>query len=145
MQTTIPDGVRPTFRALAQVVVPETGAMAAEEWSTLEATVARALSVRSAVVRKQVTLFLRLIEFLAIARYARRFSRLDPQKATKFLQALEHAPLLAVRRGVWGIRTLVMMGVYTQPGVQAALGYRPHRDGWSARRRSGEHQAVLDT
>lgn len=144
MRTTIPDGVRPTFRALAQVVVPETSAMKADEWTALEATVARALSARTPAVRKQVVLFLRVIEFLPVFRYARRFSRLDTSKATKLLRSLERAPLLALRRGVWGMRTLVMMGFYTQPGVQTALGYRAHRDGWSARRRSGEHQVVLD-
>ncbi len=32
--------------------------------------------------------------------------------------------------------TLVFLGYYTQPGVQAALGYRAHPDGWQARRRS---------
>jgi hypothetical protein len=37
-----------------------------------------------------------------------------------------------------------MMGYYTQPAVQQAIGYRAHPDGWNLRRRSGEYPAVGD-
>lgn len=145
MQTIIPEGVRPTFRALARVVVPESSSMAPEEWNTLEDIVARALAARPPAVQKQAALFLRLIEFLPVLRYAKRFSRLSAHKATALLRSLERSPVLAIRRGVWGLRTLIMMGVYTQPAVQSALGYRAHPDGWSLLRRSGEYQAVPDS
>ena len=42
--------------------------------------------------------------------------------------------MLLFRRGVWGLRTLVMMGWYTNPSVIAALGYRASAAGWEARR-----------
>ena len=44
--------------------------------------------------------------------------------------ALERAPFRLIRRGVWGLRTLVLMGYYTQPEVIAGLGYRADRAGW---------------
>ena len=144
MQTTVLDRVRPTFRAVAHAVVPETRSMSAEGWSVLEATVERALAARPGAVQKQIASFLHVIEYLPVARYGARFSRLNPHRGTAVLRWLEHSKVLLIRRGVWGLRTLVMMGYYTQPAVQQAIGYRAHPDGWSLRRRSGEHPAVVD-
>jgi hypothetical protein len=144
MQTSVLEAVRPTFRAVAHVVVPETRSLTAVEWATLEAAVERALAPRPAEVRKQLAAFLRLIEYLPLARYGAPFSRLRDDRATRFLHWLEHSKFLLIRRGVWGLRTLVMLGYYTQPAVQHAIGYRAHPDGWNRRRRSGEHLAVTE-
>jgi hypothetical protein len=86
-------------------------------------------------VRSQLVTFLRLIEYLPIARLAGRFSRLGAERRHRVLRRLERSPVLLIRRGVWGLRTLVMLGYYTQPDVQAEIGYRAHPDGWAARRR----------
>ena len=42
--------------------------------------------------------------------------------------------MLAVRRGFWGLRTLVFMGYYARPEAAAAIGYRADVRGWEARR-----------
>ena len=42
MQTSVLEAVRPTFRAVAHVVVPETRSLSANEWATLEGAVERA-------------------------------------------------------------------------------------------------------
>lgn len=144
MQKRVLERVRPTFRAVAHAVVPETPSMSAEGWTDLEATVERALASRPVAMQKQIVSFLRAVEYLPIARYGARFSRLNPERATAVLRWLERSKALIIRRGVWGLRTLVMMGYYTQPIVQQAIGYRAHRDGWSLRRRSGEFPAVAD-
>lgn len=144
MQTSVLEAVRPTFRAVAHVVVPETRSLSAAEWAPLEAAVERVLAARPAEVRKQLAAFLRLIEFLPLARYGARFSSLRDDRATRFLRWLEHSRFLLIRRGVWGLRTLVMLGYYTQPAVQWAIGYRAHPDGWNQRRRSGEHPVVVE-
>jgi hypothetical protein len=136
--------IRDTFRAVAQAVVPETRHLAPQGWAALEATVERALAARPAPVQKQLILFLRAVEYLGIARHRARFSRLPVDQATSLLQWLERSPVLLIRRGVWGLRTLVMMGYYTQPAIQHEIGYRAHPDGWLARRRSGEHPAITD-
>ena len=142
MQKRVLESVRPTFRAVAHVVVPESPSMSAEGWTEFEATVERALASRPLTMQKQLVSFLKAVEYLPIPRYGARFSRLNAQRATAVLRWLEHSKALILRRGVWGLRTLVMMGYYTQPAVQQAIGYRAHPDGWSLRRRSGEYPAV---
>jgi hypothetical protein len=142
LQTSVLETVRPTFRAVAHVVVPETRSLSAAEWTALEAAVERALAGRPPEVRKQLAAFLRLIEYLPIPRYGARLSNLRDDRATTVLRWLERSKVLLIRRGVWGLRTLVMLGYYTQPEVQHAIGYRAHPDGWNRRRRSGEYPVV---
>lgn len=135
MTATVLDPVRATFRAVAETVVPEARALDAQGWSRLEGAVEHALAARPERMRSQLVTFLRVIEYLPIARVIGRFSRLDVARREVVLRRLERSPVLLIRRGFWGLRTLVMLGFYTQPAVQAEIGYRAHPDGWAARRR----------
>lgn len=139
--------VRATFRAVAETVVPEAAALDADGWRELQHVVETALAARPEAVRRQLVAFLRLIEYVPVARHFRRFSHLSPAARTDVLMRLERSRRLVFRRGLWGLRTLVMLGYYTRVEVQAALGYRAHRDGWSARRTAagGEvHGTAID-
>lgn len=127
------DPVRDTFRAIAATVVPESQRLPDAEWTVLEQIVERALSERPPRMQRQVLLFVRLLEWLPATRYGRRFTALDPARRTAFLAALADSPLLLVRRGVWGIRTLVFMGYYARPAAGAEIGYRASPRGWLAR------------
>jgi hypothetical protein len=53
-----------------------------------------------------------------------------PTRRAKFLEEVERSPLLLVRRGFWGIRTLIMMGYYARPEAKAEIGYRATGRGW---------------
>ncbi len=96
--------------------------------------VRNALAARPPGVRRQILLFARIIDLAARGRYLRGFAALDTSRATALLQRFAASRLLLFRRGIWGLRTLVMMGWYTDPSVIAALGYRPSAAGWEARR-----------
>jgi hypothetical protein len=124
----------PAFRAFALCFIPETARATEPEWRDLEAAVRNALAAGPAGVRRQIALFARLIDLAAAARYQHRFGALDQPRATALLQRFAAARVLLFRRGVWGLRTLVMMGWYTNPAVIAALGYRASAAGWEARR-----------
>jgi hypothetical protein len=128
------DPVRRPFRAAAETFVPELAGADAETWARLEATVAAALAQRPASMVRQLVAFVRLVDAWALLRRGRRLARLAPPRRAALLHGLERAPLLPVRRGVWGLRTLVFMGYYTQPAVVAALGYRADPNGWEAPR-----------
>lgn len=141
MTASVLEPVRATFRAVATTVVPETVALDLDGWAALEARVEHALAPRPERMRSQFVTFIRLIEYLPIFWFGRSFTRLKDEQRANVLKRLERSPLLIIRRGFWGTRTLVMMGYYTQPAVQLRIGYRAHPDGWSARRRSGEHPA----
>lgn len=124
----------PVLRAVAEAFVPEIAAARPERWAQVERTVRDTLASRPPAIRRQVGLLLRLLELLSLAREGRRLATLDLPSRTRFLARLADSRLLIVRRGIWGLRTLVMLGWYGQPEVAAAIGYRASRDGWDARR-----------
>lgn len=124
--------VRQTFRAVATTVVPEASSLDEEAWERAEALVEQALARRPADMRRQLRLFLRVVRWLPLVRYGRRFPGLSQARRKRVLNRMEKAPALLLRRGLWGVRTLAFMGFYGLPEVRSAMGYRAHPDGWSA-------------
>lgn len=125
--------VRDAFRALAATVVPEAADLDGAGWARLEAIVERALAERPEPLRRQLVLFVKAANWMPVARWGRTLARLGPERRFSFLRSLERAPVLSLRRGVWGVRTLVFMGYYGQEGVRRAIGYRAHLRGWRGR------------
>ena len=125
---------RPALRAAAAAFVPALAAGGDPAWTALETTIATALAARPPSVVRQLRAVLRLLDLVSLLRYGRTFARLDQGRRLTLLESLERSSLLLLRRGVWGLRTLVFMGHYTRPEVIADLGYRADPAGWSARR-----------
>lgn len=125
--------VRTAFRAIATTVVPPAAELDEAGWARAEALVERALAPRPAAQRRQLRLFIRAVNLLPLARWGRPFTALSPERRGRLLRGLERAPLLLVRRGMWGVRTLAFMGYYGQPDVRDRIGYRAHPRGWDAR------------
>ena len=125
---------RRVTRALASSFVPEIEWASDAEWQALEAAVDRALAARPPAVRRQLALFLRLLAAAAWVRHGRPLARLDPGRRGALLEGIGRSSSLTLRRGIWGLRTLVMLGWYTQRSVTQALGYRAEPRGWDARR-----------
>src|SRR5213596_254688 len=71
------------FRAVVTTVVPEAAQFDAAGWTDFERIVERALADRPASLRRGLKLFLRLIDWIAVARYARRFSALDAARRSR--------------------------------------------------------------
>ncbi len=126
--------VRPVFRAIATTVVPEAGALDEPAWAALEAIVVDALGARPPKLQRQLLFFIRIVEWLPVARYGRRFTQLEAPRRTRVLLGLQDAPLLLLRRGCWGLRTLILMGFYGRPDAWRQIGYRADPRGWEARR-----------
>lgn len=115
--------VRRSFRAVAETVVPEAADLDRDGWEQLERIVEDALADRPPAVRRQLALLLRVLEWLPALRYGRRLSSLDRGRRTRILAAVQDAPLLLLRRGFWGLRSLVFMGYYGRPEAREAVGY----------------------
>ena len=126
--------VRPTFRALTETFVPEASALDDAGWAAAERIVTAFLAGRPAAIRRQVSLLIRILDLLPLLSYGSRFRSLDAGRRLRFLTAMQNAPVLLVRRGVWGLRTLAFMGYYARPESAAAIGYRADARGWEARR-----------
>lgn len=124
---------RRTLHAIATTVVPESSSLDERAWTELEAVIEGALAERDERVQRQLVTFLRLMEKLPILRYGQPLSALDLRRRTAFLAWIERSRFALIRRGFWGIRTLVFMGYYTRDDVADAIGYNAHPDGWTAR------------
>lgn len=126
--------VRPAFRAIATTVVPEAASLDADGWMELERIVEQALASRPPRLQRQLVILIRAIEWLPLLRYGRRFTQLEGERRARVLVALQESPLLLLRRGFWGLRTLALMGYYARPAAAASIGYRADPRGWEARR-----------
>ncbi len=124
--------VRAVFRALVRAVVPAANSLDEAGWSRAEAIVDEALADRTASVRRQIVLFFRLVNALAFFRYGRSLTRLDAEKVRRLLSSIERCPVLLLRRGLWGVRTLGYMGYYAQECIQREVGYAAAKEGWAA-------------
>jgi hypothetical protein len=124
----------PNFRAIAVAVVPEAVELTDTEWREFNAVIDHALSKRTAAVRRQLALFLRILGLLARIRHGSSLPALPMEKRTAFLHSIESSKLLLFRRGFWGLRTLVLMGYYARPSVTTSLGYAAGPRGWETRR-----------
>ena len=133
MPVSLLSSVRHIVYAVATAVVPESSVLDDRGWAELHAVMEGALAARDARVRRQLVGFLRLLQFLPLLRYGRPLTSLNARQRHAFLETIEHSPLLIVRRGFWGLRTLVFMGYYTRADVADAIGYRPRLGGWAAR------------
>jgi hypothetical protein len=115
-------------------MVPDAAALDETAWRDVDASIARALAKRPPAVRRQVALFIRILDTLPLFRWGRRFHALGAARRARFLDAMQYSPIPLLRRGVWGLRTLVFLGYYARPDVQTTLGYRASARGWAGRR-----------
>ena len=130
----VPGGDR--FRVILGTVVPEAAALTDAEWRTAASIIARTVAARPAGVRRQLSLFVHALDLVAFLRYGRGLRALSDAQRTALLESLSRSRLLALRRGVWGVRTLAFMGYYARPEAARAVGYRASAAGWAARAES---------
>lgn len=126
--------VRGTFRAVATTVTPETSALDEAGWTEMENVIQTQLASRPESLRRQIRLFVRLVQWLPVFRHLRRFTDLDTAKRSAFLSWMQRCPVTTLRVGFWGLRSLVFLGYYGSRRGVAATGYAAHPDGWEARR-----------
>jgi len=136
MSQPLPTSLRPHFRAAAEGVLPPVREYREEDWEKAEAVVERALRDRPPGMVRQLHLFLRVVNLLPVIMRGRTLRGMDPDARAAFLARLQDSRLLPIRRGVWGLRTLVFMGHYGRPEVHPTIGYgarlrgrREHPDG----------------
>lgn len=129
------------LRAIGSVVLPGDEALDEEGWREAQRIIEDALATRPAGVKRQIRLFLRLVNVLPFFTTGRTFQRLSLERRAAFLERLQRSRLLLIRRGVWGVRTLLFMGYYLQEPVRKRIGYRADPQGWMARRDPGKEGA----
>lgn len=120
---------REKLRAIARRVVPESAGLDALAEGDFFRTIEEALLPQQPETVRQLLLFVDAVDFLPLLRHGRRFRSLSPDRQDAWLAWLEGAPVALLRKGFWGLRTLVFLGYYGRPEAGAALGYGPSRSG----------------
>lgn len=88
-----------------------------------------AVAARPPDVQRQLAMFLGLLRLAPVARYGRPFERLSTDRQDAVLRWFQDAPLRRLRKGFWGVKTLIYMGYYGRPDVGSDIVYRPSRTG----------------
>jgi len=120
------------FRAFVCTVMPEAANLDVSGWHELESLVGDALRDRSARMQRQLRLLLRVVEWLPVLRFGRRFTSLEASRRTRILSYLQEHRLELMRTGFWGLRTLALLGYYGRAETAAEIGYRADPRGWEA-------------
>lgn len=128
--------VRDVFRAVASTAVPRARELDEADWNRLEAIVEDALAARPPAMRRQLRLLLRALQWLPVLRWGRPYTALSADARRRVLSAMQDAPILLLRRGFWGLRTLAFMGFYGREEAYREIGYRAHLRGRRGRDRA---------
>lgn len=109
--------------------MPEIGDLDADGSSRFAEIVDGALQDRDPGMRRQFAVFLSVIRWAPLFRFARPFHRLDPARQERFLRWLQDCPVSLLRKGFWGLKAMAFMGYYGQDAVRRDVGYLPEFDG----------------
>lgn len=142
MPAAILQPLRDKLRPIAETMAPPIAELSDAAFAEVVASIDQRLACEPPALQRQLRLFVKILTFLPIFFALRTFGGLAPQRRLSFLEALQDCPVQKLRVGVWGLRTLIYLGYYTDPAVQAALGYRPRLDGWEGLAREKAQQAL---
>jgi len=91
--------------------------------------VEEAVDSRTALVQRQISLFLSVLRWAPVLRWGAPLDRLDAARQDAALKWFHSCPVPLLRSGFWGVKTLVLLGYYGQPEIGPSLGYRPEKNG----------------
>jgi hypothetical protein len=120
------------LRAIGSVVLPSPEALDEEGWAEAERIFEGALASKPTGIKRQIRLFLHMVNLLPVLSTGRTLVKLPVDRRATFLRRLHRSPLMPLRRGMWGIRTLLFMGYYNQDRVRKEIGYGADPWGWTA-------------
>ena len=127
------DSVWPALRSVATSIVPEAGRLDEQEWAEVRSLMEEALASRPDGLARRLRVFVRALHWLPLVTSGRSFGALDAPGRERVLQRVQDSRLSLVRRGFWGLRTLVLLGYYGRAAAAAEIGYRADARGWELR------------
>jgi hypothetical protein len=113
---------------LAARIVPESAGAPPQVTEPLLAAVDEELRPRPRLQQLEFKLLLFAIRWMTVPFTLHRFERLLGERQDRWLSFLENAPLSLLRVGIWGLKTLVFLGYYTQDGVLQRIVYVPSKE-----------------
>ena len=126
-QPVLGSGQQRFLLCLAARIVPESAGAPPQVTGPLLAAVDEELGPRPRLQQLEFKLLLFAIRWMTVPFTLHRFERLPGERQDRWLGFLENAPLTLLRVGIWGLKTLVFLGYYTQDGVLQRIVYVPSK------------------
>jgi hypothetical protein len=117
------------LNVLAARIVPETAELDNAGLARFFGIIDETLQGRPPTVRRQFAAFLGLLRWAPVLRYGSPLEKLRPERQDVILRWFEDCPIGLLRKGFWGLKTMVFMGYYGQPETNELIGYAPSFDG----------------
>jgi hypothetical protein len=127
-QPVLSSGQQRFLLSLAACIVPESAGAPTRVTEPLLAAVDEELRPRPRLQQLEFKLLLLAIRWMTVPFTLHRFERLPPERQDRWLRFLENAPLTLLRVGIWGLKTLVFLGYYTQDDVLRRILYLPSKE-----------------
>ena len=115
---------RAVFAAAAACIVPPEPDSPGADDPRCIAVAEAAIALRPAADQRLLRVFLRVLEWLPLLRYGRRFSRLRNDRRSAVLHWLARTRLSGkLRAGMFGLKNFALLGYYGSEVAFAELGY----------------------
>lgn len=115
---------RARFEAVQRALVPLSECFDDGERQASLTLVNRTLDAQPVSVRRQLALLLAGLDVYCVLRHRSVFRNLPRAKRRRVIDGLAEVRLALLRKGMDGLATLAKLGVYGQPELHPALGYR---------------------
>ena len=76
-----------------------------------------------AATQRKLSLFFKVINLISVATGSHLFQNLSSEKRTKVMHLFFDSPVGLLRKGFWGVSTLVKLSVFGQPSLYTDIGY----------------------
>ena len=117
------------FLKAAERIVPEIRSLTPAQQDDFLEIVDKMLCGRQPMLRRQFALFLSIVRWMPVLRYGKRWDSLDEKSRDDVLRRFQNAPIYLLRKGFWGLKTMVFVGYYGRPMVYEGLHYTPSMEG----------------
>ncbi len=114
---------------LAEAIVPEVGDLDDTGRRSCVAIIDQALQDRPPPLRRKFIFFLSALRWTPVFRHGVPLDSLRGEALNAALDWFQDCPLPLVRKGFWGLKTLIFMGYYGRPEVGEAIHYTPSFSG----------------
>jgi len=131
------------LRPVAEAFAPPLARVGEADYAAVVGRIDLRLAMEPWALVRQIRLFVKVLYWLPLLWTGRTMAGLSAERRLAILGWLQDCPIHKLRVGVWGLRTLVFVGYYTDPNVQSQLGHRPRPEGWATIRGAGSSTEVL--
>ena len=111
------------FEALQQALIPRSSSFTLSQRHDARALVNSLMAQQPSDAKRKLKVFLLIIDAYSLLRFGRSFRQLTGDSQQKVLRSFFDSPISLIRKGFWGLNTIVRLSVYGQESLHKDLGY----------------------